>query len=62
MFFVSAMSVAHKQSNNCRNYYDTLAKVFGEKGVSAQLPALLKALPQNKRKLLQDVVNGLSKK
>eukprot|EP00752_Nemacystus_decipiens_P003949 g3616.t1 len=46
---------------NARNYYDTLAKVFGEKGVSAQLPALLKALPQNKRKLLQDVVSGLSK-
>lgn len=46
----------------CRNYYDTLAQVFGEKGVSAQLPALLKALPQNKQKLLQDVVTGLSKK
>lgn len=46
----------------CRNYYDTLAQVFGEKGVSAQLPALLKALPQNKRKLLQDVVTGLGKK
>ena len=44
-----------------RNYYDTLAKVFGDKGVKAQLPALLKALPQNKRKLLQDVVDGLSK-
>lgn len=61
--FVSATFVAiKKKKNNRRNYYDTLAKVFGEKGVSAQLPTLLKALPQNKRKLLQDVVTGLSKK
>ncbi len=54
-------NASHEQKK-CRNYYDTLAKLFGEKGVSAQLPALLKALPQNKRKLLQDVVDGLSKK
>lgn len=52
----------HINKKICRNYYDTLAKVFGEKGVPAQMPALLKALPQNKRKLLEDVVKGLSKK
>lgn len=46
---------------NPRNYYDTLAKVFGgTKGVSQQLPALLKALPQNKRKLLQDFCDGFN--
>lgn len=48
--------------NYHRNYYDTLAAVFGDRGVSAQLPALLNALPKNKRKLLQDVADGLNKK
>lgn len=44
-----------------RNYYDTLVKVFGKDGVPAQFPAVLKSLPSNKRKLLQDVYNGLNK-
>lgn len=52
----------HPTATQTRNYYDTLAAVFGERGVSAQLPALLNALPKNKRKLLQDVVDGLNKK
>ena len=53
---------APRFASRLRNYYDTLAKVFGQKGVPQQMPALMKALPQNKRKLLQDVVDGLSKK
>ena len=57
----SAVCSAFRSAACLRNYYDTLAKVFGAKGVSQQMPALMKALPQNKRKLLQDVVDGLSK-
>ena len=45
-----------------RNYYDTLAKLFGKDGVPKQLPAVLKTLPQNKRKVLQDVYDGLNKR
>ncbi|CAN0045088.1 unnamed protein product [Laminaria digitata] len=59
--FKSRTVLFSKGGINARNYYDTLAKVFGAKGVPQQMPALMKALPQNKRKLLQDVVNGLSK-
>lgn len=44
-----------------RNYYDTLEKLFGKKGVPQQLQAVLKVLPQNKRKLIQDVCDALNK-
>lgn len=44
-----------------RNYYDTLTQVFGKNGVSAQIPALVKALPKNKGKLLKEVFDGLNK-
>lgn len=54
------MSPLRHPSNN-RNYYDTLVTVFGKDKIAAQIPALLKALPSNKRKLLQDVYKGLNK-
>lgn len=43
-----------------RNYYDTLVKVFGKDGISSQFQAVVKTLPESKRKLLQDVYKGLN--